>query len=230
MRWIALLMVLLGGTLEFQSLEASPINQVQPKSEGKTNADAVLDSLKPILKSSAKVARIYYLGSCEKEDGYYVASFPRIRVQSPLGNNTGLTAIRDVFRNDANVKVSEGTDGIIRVVIGKLPVTILDTKISTITFDQDQRYTENLALTRIQGSKEVREAKQAQGIHRDGIPLDMSAIKPAVPGAPRLPASMINLTLDQALDSVAETFRDIVVYGACTEPRIYTIYYVPLKS
>lgn len=87
-----------------------------------------------------------------------------------------------------------------------------------------------LALTRIQSSKEVQKAKRTLGIHLDGVPLYMSAVKPPTLGAPHLNASMVNLTLDQALDSVAQTFRGVVLYGACAAPNFYTIHYMPLKS
>ena len=230
MRQAALLIILMS-ILVFQSLEASSPTQMMPKSASKVNADTVLYYLKPVLKSEGKVARIYYLGSCKKEGDYYMVSFPRVRVEPPLRkDDTGLATIREVFRNDSSVKVSEGTDGIIRIVIGQLPANILDTKISIVTFDQDQQYTESLALTRIQSSKEVQEAKRIQGIRLDGIPLYMSAVKPPIAGAHHLNPSMVNLTLDQALDSVAQTFGGIVLYGACVTPHFYTIHYVSLKS
>ena len=230
MRQIVLLTVLMS-VLAFQSLEASPLTQLAQKSESKENANTVLGYLKPILKSEGKVARIYYSGSCEKEGDYYMVSFPRVRADLPLRKSgTGLAAIREVFRNDPRAKVSEGADGIVRIVIGQPPATILDTKISIVTFDQDQQYTESLALTRIQSSKEVQKAKRTQGVHLDGTPLYMSAVKPPTAGAPHLNASMVNLTLDQALDSVAQTFGGIVLYGACAAPHLYTIRYVSLTS
>ena len=239
MRRIALLIVLMMGGLGCTSLKAMPLAQAMPETKSKanenagfSNEDAIFNYLKPILKSTDKAARIYYLGSCEKEGDYYVVSFPRVRVQPPLENDTALAAVRDVFRSDANVKVSEGTDGIIRIVIGQLPANIaaiLNTKISAVTFDRDQQYTEKLALTRIQSSKEVREARRILATQPDGIPLYMAAIKRPVVGAPHLPASMVNLTWDQALDSVAKTFGGVVLYGACTTQHLYTIDYVSLR-
>ncbi|MBB5357739.1 hypothetical protein HDE76_000921 [Rhodanobacter sp. ANJX3] len=240
MRRIVLLIVFTVGSLGLQSLKAAPLAQGMSETEKKinentrfANEEAVFKYLKPILKSTNSAARIYYLGSCEKEGDYYTVSFPRVRVQSPLGNDTGLAAIRDVFRNDANVKVSKGTDGIVRIVIGQLPAkvaNVLDTRISVVTFDQDQQYTEKQALTRIQSSKEVRDARRVLGIQPDGIPLYMSAVKQPVEGAPHLPASMVNLTWDQALDYVAKIFGGVVLYGICPNKYLYTIDYVPIRS
>jgi hypothetical protein len=240
MRRIVLLIAFTMGSLGLQSLKATPLAQPMPETKSKANEntrfaneDAFFKYLKPILKSTGSAARIYYLGSCEKEGDYYMVSFPRVRVQSPLGNDTGLAAIRDVFRNDANVKVSEGTDGIVRIEIGQLPAkvaTILDTRISVVNFDQAQQYTEKQALTRIQSSTEVREARRRLGTQPDGIPLYMSAVKQPVEGAPHLPTSMVNLTWDQALDSVAKTFGGVVLYGTCVTQNLYTVDYVSIRS
>lgn len=224
-------LVILASVPISHSLEAPSPTQREPKSESKLNVDTALGYIKPILKSEGKVARIYYLGACEKEGDYYAVSFPHVSVELPFKkDDTGLAAIREVFRNEPSVKVSEAADGIVRIVVGQLPKTILDTKISSVTFDQDQQYTASLALTRIQSSKEVQQAKRVQGIQLDGAPLYMSAVKPPVAGAPHLNTSMTNLTLDQALDSVAKTFGGVVLYGVCTTPRFYTVHYVQLKS
>lgn len=194
-----------------------------------TNVDPVLDHLKPILKASGKVARIYYLGSCRKEGDFYWVSFPHIHLQPTSRSDKGLIAVRDVFRSERDARVSEGPDGIIRIVIGQLPVTILDTPISIVNFDQQQQYNANLALWRIEDSKEVDDAIRKLGIRSDGVPLRTTLGTGPTEGTPYLPTSMANLTLDQALDSVAKTFGGAVLYGVCAEPRLYTVHYVSLK-
>jgi hypothetical protein len=48
-------------------------------------------------------------------------------------------------------------------------------------------------------------------------------------GAPHLPPLMTNVTVDDALDSVAQTFKGIVLYGACTQPdgkELFDINYI----
>jgi hypothetical protein len=230
MRLVISSIILMVGGLGLQNLEASPLPPMGVEtSKVQTNIDPILDRLKPILKASGKVARIYYLGSCRKEGDFYWVSFPYVHVQNTSRSDMGLNAVRDVFRSEKDARVSEGPDGIIRIVIGQLPVTILETKISTVNFDQQQQYSANLALWRIEDNKEVGGAIRKLGIRRDGVPLRTTLGTEPAEGVPHLSASMVNLTLDQALDSVAKTFGGIVLYGVCTEPRFYTIHYVPLK-
>jgi len=185
--------------------------------------------LRPILGEASKAARIYYAGDCEKEGDYYWVSFPSVRVQPPSGSDTGFAAVKAVFRDEKNVRISKETDGIIRIVIGQPSVALLETKIPLLTFDPVQQYTESQALSRIEDSKEVDSALRRLGVSRDGVPLRISLGVNPDNRSPHLPASMSNLTMDKALDSVAKTFGNIVFYGACTERRLYTVYYVSLE-
>lgn len=228
MRWKILFFVLFAYELGCQQLAASPATQVK-SSESDATLETLLRYLKPILVEANRQARIYYAGECTKEDDYYWVSFPPVRVRPPSGSDKGLAAVKEVLRDEKSVKISEGADGIIRIVIGKPSVALLGTKISLLTFDPVQQYTESQALSRIEDSKEVGSALKRLGISRDGIPLRISLAVNPRDGAPHLPASMANLTMDQALDSVAKNFGNIVFYGSCAEPSLYTLYYVSLK-
>jgi hypothetical protein len=44
-----------------------------------------------------------------------------------------------------------------------------------------------------------------------------------LPGLPHLPRTIKNVTLDRALDAVAKTFSGIVVFGYCTNTRLYNV-------
>lgn len=156
-------------------------------------------------------------------------SFPKVRVQPPSGIAKGFVTVKEILRDEKSAKISEGSDGIIRIVIGKPPLALLDTNIHLLTFDPVQQYTESQALSRIEDSKEVGSALRRLGIGRDGVPLRISLGVNPRDGAPHIPASMADLTLDQALDSVAKAFGSIVFYGACTERSLYTVYYVSLN-
>jgi len=228
MRWTALIFVLIACEFGCQQLVASPATQSQ-LSESDANREALLHYLKPILAEAKRATRIYYAGECKREGDYYWVSFPHVNVQPPSGSDKGLAAVKGVLRNEKSVKISEGADGIIRIVIGRPPVALLDTKIPLLNFGPVQQYTEGQALSHIEDSKEVGSALRRLGVSRDGVPLRMSLGVNPDSGAPHLPASMSNLTLDQAIDSVAKTFGNIIFYGACTERRLYTVYYVSLE-
>ncbi|QRP64146.1 hypothetical protein I6J77_01360 [Rhodanobacter sp. FDAARGOS 1247] len=229
MRWAMLLVILITWGSGFNDLEASPSGQRTTWSENEANQEAMLAYLKPILKSAGRVARIYYLGPCKKYGDYYAVSFPHVRVLPPSRSSTAISAVRDIFRNDDNIDISDGPDGIIRIVIGRPPVALLKTKLAILTFDQSQRYTESLALWRIMDNKEVDDVERKLHFYPDGPPLRISLGENSIEGAPHLPASMTNLTVDQALDSVAKNFGVMVLYGVCTEKHFYTIYHVALN-
>ena len=187
-----------------------------------------MDYLKPVLRSAGKVARIYYSGAC-KEGHVYGALFPPIDVQAPLGNDTGFDAVRDIFRNEVDVSVAAGQDGIIRIVIGRVPVSILNTQIAVLSFVPSQQYSFNPALWRITDSNEVSAAERKLGVSASEPPVRTSLLMEPAEGLPHLPASMTNVTLDQALDVVATTFEGIIFYGTCTEPDRYVIYFEKLE-
>lgn len=42
---------------------------------------------------------------------------------------------------------------------------------------------------------------------------------------PHLPAEILNVTMDQALDMIARTWGVIVFYGACAAPSTYEVFF-----
>lgn len=221
-----------GCILGCQSAEAFPPAQdvasgANKCGEGKNNKNAVLESLRPVLRAGNMVARIYYrTAACQAGDVYFV-SFPGIRIKSPSKNKIGLAAVRDMFRNDKNVQVMETPPGIIKITIGNVPYAILQTKIHFLSFGDGERYNDYMAIDAIENTSEVRTVMQKLGIREPPIPFIGAEAEPTV-GAPHLPASMTDVTVDQALDEVARTFGNIVLYGACDQPRLIHIENYPV--
>ncbi|HEV2289678.1 MAG TPA: hypothetical protein VGR81_12060 [Candidatus Acidoferrales bacterium] len=53
------------------------------------------------------------------------------------------------------------------------------------------------------------------------VPLQLSEqlLATPAPGLPHLPAEMKDVTVNQILNSIAVTFKGIVIYGTCTHPN-----------
>lgn len=189
---------------------------------GDRNQDAALKYLRPALFSANKSGRFYYFTAC---DGPRLP-FPRISVQPFPKNKKGLEAVRHIFKPDQAVTVTELGDDIIRVNVGKAPNPILQTKIRLLRLNPREQYTSDLAVLAINNTNEVKAAAATLGLQR---PIVVSSIRIMEPmkGLPHLPASMKDVTMDQALDAVAKTFGVIVVFGECaarTGNHLYDLY------
>jgi len=191
---------------------------------GQSNRYAMLQYLVPALHQAGKAGRIYYAASCPPDEGYpyYPYPFPKLNVQPPSKDVSGLAAVRDIFRGDTNVEVEERPVGIIRIRIGKVFDTLLQTQISSITLKPEEQYDFKDAIRAIKASEEVQINMKKLGISYDARAGSWMSIEPAE-GLPHLPDSLTNVTMDQALDLVAQRFSGIVVYGTCTSQRYVTL-------
>lgn len=178
------------------------------------NEGAVLAALRPIIRTSGKTIRVYYrASSCHIGSDEDPVPFPSVKLR-PAKAKTGVAAVREVFEDDRNVAVTEGPPGIIRVWIGKVPTTILQTKLTSVHLSQLERYNQSMAIVAIQDAKELQAAARALRL----MPVaDIGGLvaEPAK-GLPHLPPSIRGVTLDQALDLVASTFRNLVIFGMCS--------------
>lgn len=190
--------------------------------------DSLLGYLRPALFAAKKAGRVYYVVPCRDPDHDFPVPFPDVRVQAPSNNRNGLEAVREIFRDDQRVTVSEEPDGIIKVRVGDVPAAILQTRLPLVNLKANEQYDATLAILAFTGAKAVRVAMRELGLQEaaavGSIPLNLPA-KPA----PHLPAIVKDVTLDKALDIVARTFGVIVVFGECTNStgasfmRIYAV-------
>jgi hypothetical protein len=101
------------------------------------------------------------------------------------------------------------------VLVGHVSSEILKTQIKLVTFTPNERYNAEDALIPILRAKEVQTT-----MHELGIEQPMTA-SPGIrqlpdPRLPHLPASMENVSMEQAFDRIAQTFGGIVIYGEWT--------------
>ena len=179
--------------------------------------EAVSEYLRDVAWSSRKAIRLYYLADCHPLKGSlvdYSVPFPFIRVQPPSRGKTGLAAVREIFKNARDVTIAEEPPGIIRIWIGKVPTEILRTRIRLLTLSRQAQYDPDLAIGAIASTKEMDAAMTSLGVSLS--PNVGGLVAPAENGLPCLPASVKNVTVDQALDMIAKTWGGPVVYGACT--------------
>jgi hypothetical protein len=194
-----------------------------PASVGVDSAAA--DYLRPVLNSVGGAARIDYAGTCT---GRKKLVLPTVDVQPTSQGITGVTAVREIFRNDPQVTVTRGHSGMLRVTIGNVSTSALQTKIPALTLDSYSQYSPLSAVAAIAFWLNTYAAEHSMHLGMAAIVIDIIVSGP-IPGAPHLPPRMQNVTVDDALDSVARSFKGIVLYGTCTQPdgeELFDIKYI----
>ena len=207
----------------FAAFTASPqrgnAQRTEP-SNAQNNLDTLQQYLEPVIRSSNLAVRLYYRANCfkakELSGAYDPVPFPRTKVQPALKSKTGIAAVREIFARDKNVTVSQGSNGIIRIWVGKVPTSILETKLRLLKLDSTAQYNPNQAFIELENTKELDGAVSSLGVWPVG---NLSSTRAtAMPGLPHLPNVIRNMTADQFLDEIAKTWagEGFVVYGACT--------------
>ena len=181
--------------------------------------ETVLEYLRDVAWSSRKAIRLYYQADCQPMKNSlvdYSVPFPFFPLQSPPADKTGVAAVREIFKNAKNVTIAEEPPGIIRIWLGKVQMEILRTRISLLTLDRQAQYDPSFAIGAIETTKEVEAAKTSLGLSE--TPDVGGLVAPMEDGLPSLPSSMKNITVDQALDTIAKTWGGPVVFGVCSSP------------
>lgn len=210
--------VLCGGGFACSSASPQPSLASQRQySEGKHTENTIFKYLGRALYSTDKPVLIEYGGVCAKYYGSYAVGFPPIRLQSPLKGIKGLPAVREIFKKDKGVTVTETREGVIKISIGMVWIPMLQIKISRFALDSDEQYSPALAISAMMNTTEMRSAMarlQAQYPVGDFSFITSLARK----GQPHLPPVMKDMTAGQILKSIAKTFKGIVTYSVCTQP------------
>jgi hypothetical protein len=188
----------------------------------KYDEDEVLKRLFPLLSESA--GRLYYSADCPAQNDESVP-FPLTALQPNSKNGRGLRAVRELFKNDANVLITEEPSGIAKVRIGNVSDAVLQTKISLLTLTPTEQYNPSMVFGVINSTQEFKAAKRTMKI-RPALRVVSDLLVQPRKGYPHLPSALKNLTVDQLLDLVAKTFGGVVVYGACAQPSLFEVDFV----
>jgi hypothetical protein len=187
---------------------------------------SVIDYLRPALTYVGGVARIYYAGECPTKDRSSLVQrldFPSVWFQPPLQGATGMDAVRQIFRDDPNVTVVQDRSKMLRITIGRVSSTVLQTRLPSLTLDPVGQYTALSAIDEISFTA-------ASYAKEHGLPFGLAPYvinhlaRGPGEGDPHLPRIMQNITIDDALDAVANTFRGIATYGECKQPDGKTLF------
>ena len=216
LRKIALAAVMLGSIPGYSRVGASLHLQEDWHATSDRNENAVLEYLGPALATAGKGALLYYQGDCREGEKYPVA-FPLPNVQRPPKDTRGSAAVREIFRDDKNVAIIEGQSGIITIRIGNVSTAILQTRIAHLNLSQLEQDFPSWTIYRLENTKDVEAAMRKLSF--DASPFSPGLVNAVVPsGTPHLPSQMNDVTMQQMLELTAETFKGVVIYGACTQP------------
>lgn len=223
--------IAIAGTLTEISVAASPASDPGSPRTDEQYEQTLLGHLRSTFLAAKKPGRLYYVVPCnDPEDDF--PPFPEVKAQAPLNNHSGLDAVRDIFRDDKRVTVSEESDGPIRVRVGQMPDAILRTKIPVLRLSPLQQYDTTSAIFALTDAKAVQAAMHKLGLREVASVFSIARNLPAKT-APHLPAVIKNVTLDQALDLVAKTFGVVVIFGECTDqagsPRFMRVHTIDLQ-
>jgi hypothetical protein len=202
-------------SIAFAALNASDLPKAVIADD--RNREQVVAPLLPVLKACGGTGRIYFSGACSGGK-FPFPIFPKVSVRATQQRNA-LEAVRDIFGKDKSVRVVRDRSGMIRITMGQPPTALLQTKVKSLRFNTDEQYNGWRAVGAVLNAKEVQSAMHKLGLEK-GVKMDIGPIAVPEPGRPlpHLAASIKNMTMDQALDVVAETFGGIVIYETCEEP------------
>ncbi len=127
-----------------------------------------------------------------------------------------MDAVRQIFRDDPNATVVQDRSGMLRITIGSVSGTVLQTRLPSLTLDPRQQYTTLSAVDEIAFTADLYAKAHSLPFGLGPYVIDHLVGAP-VEGAPHLPAVMQNITIDAALDAVARAFRGVVIYGECVQ-------------
>ena len=185
-------------------------------------ADAVVDPVLAIARSTKEPIRIYYSAACNANcNSFYEAPvpFPKVSVQRPAHGHDAFAMLREMFRTDSQVSVAKGRDGIIRISIGQVPTTLLDTMVSMPKLSDQERYNPLQMFTTVRDTAEMTRAMRVLRFTM----VDNAAGDRAVPqpGLPHLPSAAAHVTVNRLLDTIAVTWKGqgLVIYGVCNTPN-----------
>ena len=183
--------------------------------------DDFVSSLRPVLMPTHTAARIYFSAACTSEDGD--VPFPVLSLDTRVGAKLSVVdRVRQMLRPNNDLSVSEG-DHVVRIRIGNPPSDLLRVRIPRLTLTPDERYNGGDAMIAIENAPEVRTL-----VSRDSMTSPVVVVVALVNGPdkrlPHLPATLLGMTADQALDLTAKTFAMAISYGQCAQWRRYLMW------
>ena len=165
--------------------------------------------------TSRQGVRLSYAAVCHPS-GYI--DFSPIQLQLPVAKGGGSMSARAMLSGDRGVTVGAG-EGVLRITIGSVDTTILQTRLAQLVLSPLQQYNPYLVFEKVQDTKEMGRAMRRFRISQTGYWFAGYLLQEPMTGMPHLPRSMKNVTVSQVLDAIAKGFRGVVAYGECKNPN-----------
>jgi hypothetical protein len=132
-----------------------------------------------------------------------------------LLESSDLAQVSYLFAKSKKVTISRGRSGQFRIFVGDVSDELLRTKINLVSFGPTERYNAIDAIIAITQTKEIQAKLRELGLEQ---PLTFCPGASQEPNrrVPHLPVSVKNVTMEEALDQVAETFDCVIIYAGWT--------------
>ncbi|HTW59459.1 MAG TPA: hypothetical protein VMD99_15120 [Terriglobales bacterium] len=204
--------------------------QPQPVAKGFRGA-FVAQPILNVLAAAGATGSIQYSAECGPN--VYIPDLPLFREpQKPYPANP-VDTLRAMFSIDSRIAVSQGRNGVIRVVEAGVQTDILGVRIDHLSFDRTSDPDE--ALNVVLGAPEVQSFMQAHGIGEPffiySAPLyELPGLKhiPPTPGVRSISGELNDVTLADALDYILKTFPGFWLYQDCETPDQQRVVYFDL--
>ena len=214
-----LLLALLWGCAKPSGYEVDTQNRVSPSDQ---SLDRFIEIMATYRSVSGLPVRVYFQGECGVTHQPYFQDvpFPVVRMDEAEEGAEELEFLRSIFRKDDTIRIAQDEKKIIRIQIGDPEKDILTTRIANLPLTENQQYNGRRAINAIESSYDVKAASERLGL-KQTIPTLLGIGVAPSDKLPNLPAALKGVTMDEALDMIAVTLGDIVIYGACASQ--YTV-------
>ena len=181
------------------------------------NRNRLWGAVKSALYGTDVAVRVNYQSHCELNKGFLPEPipFPKVPVFEPPASSSEIDRLRLMFSDAEDVEVAVKPSGVIETTVGDVSRELLETKINRLDFTEDAQYNAPTALYEIQETPDFFMKKEALGLRRGGAWEMSTLLAVADDMLPSLPATLDDVTVDEALDLVATTFDFITIFGIC---------------
>jgi len=192
-----------------------PAQQVNVKARGRS-----VQLIQNVLGNAHLSGSLAYSDMCERR-GLGNASPPP--VDAPRNLNSPVAILRDMFASNPSMRVTQDSNGVVRMVEDGVPTDILNVRIRHLSFDLDpsaeapnlagELHGPNMAMMAILSSPEVVAFERAHKIEARAFRMPGNALDPTLAAAT---GKLDDVTVSQALDYVLRTFPGFWVYENCS--------------
>lgn len=193
------------------------VEPLEPASRGTTrhqNSLELVEFVAKILGARGHSGSLVYEGTCAQ--GRISDDF---QLTAPSRKTPPLNALKEGFERDSRLSAKLDS-GLMRVTGGNVPWDLLNLRIPSVTF-QDER-DPMAAVRQLLQLPVITEYTRANHIQWLNVLEGIYALP--VSGGPKLPGTLQDPTLSQALDMIARTFPGMWTYRECIDEDHRTVY------